>query len=69
MSTNESSKAIVFRSKDGQLLWNTQGFGKDHERMIKDIETAGGTIINFTSVEDAKLAMAPPQDECELFRR
>lgn len=69
MSTNESLKAIIFRSKDGQLLWNTQGFGKDRERIIKDIESAGGIIINFTSVEDAILAVTPTQDGYELFRR
>lgn len=69
MSTNGSSKAIVFRSRGGQLFWNTQAFGKDRERMIKDIETAGGTIINFTSVEDAILAVTSSQEEYRLFRR
>lgn len=55
MNNCELEKAVVFKSQDGQLLWNVSKNNIDTEKMVISIETVGGTIIDITSIKRAKL--------------
>ncbi|HPT66082.1 MAG TPA: hypothetical protein PK257_02110 [Candidatus Woesebacteria bacterium] len=65
MNNCEFEKAIVFRSKDGQLLWNAIGSEINIEKMVNDIETVGGTIIDVTSSKTAKSLIELDRNKCE----
>lgn len=70
MNNCEFEKVIVFRSKDGQLLWNTIESEINTEKMVNDIETVGGTIIDVTSSKTAKSLVESDRNKCETpYRR
>lgn len=67
MNNCESEKVIVFKSKEGQLQWNTIGSVFNTKKMIKDIENVGGTIIEVTSSKIAKSLVESDRNKYETF--
>ena len=66
MNNCEFEKAIVFRSKEGQLLWNNIESVINTEKIVNDIETVGGTIIDVTSIKTAKSLVKSDRNNYEI---